>query len=128
MATTIAGDVSTVVPIEYQDTSGQAVATPVGDAVTVQCDSAAVSATVEQDGTGNRSLVLTPVQPALGGAMANVTITDTLADGSVIVTAPEVFEIASSASVNPASVHLRLDMITTRPLPGRSGARVTISR
>lgn len=127
MATTIQGDVTTVIPVEYQNSGGQPVTAPSGDTVTVQNDSAAIDARVEEDGTHNRSLVLTPVQPAQAGAIANVQITDTLSDGTTITTAPEAFEIA--VPLSPVrSMALRLDMMTTRPLPSRGGARVTISR
>jgi hypothetical protein len=129
MATTIGGTVTSVIPIEYQDQHGNACPAPVGDAVTVQNDNGEViGASIEEDGLGNRSLVLTPAQPPQAGAQATIVVSDTLAHGHTITTAPEVFEIEQGQSHDPDSIHLRLDMMTTRPLPSRGGARVTISR
>jgi hypothetical protein len=129
MATTIRGTVTSVIPIEYQDQHGNPCSAPVGDTVTVQNDNeAAMAATVEEDGLGNRNLVLTPAQPPQGGALATIVVSDTLAHGHTITTAPEVFEIEAAQPNGADSIHLRLDVMTTRPLPSRGGARVTISR
>jgi hypothetical protein len=129
LATTISGTVTSVIPIEYQDQHGAVMAAPTGDTVTVQNDNGEViGASIEEDGLGNRSLVLTPAQPPQAGAQATITVSDTLAHGQTITTAPEVFEIEQAKPNGPNSIHLRLDMMTTRPLPSRGGARVTISR
>jgi hypothetical protein len=127
MTTTIADNLTTIVPLEYQNAGGQPTHTPTGDTVTVQNDSAAIEAHVEEDGSGNRSLVLTPAQPPQNGAVATVTVTDVLSDGTTLTTPPEAFTVAAAAN-SAKSVVLRLDMITTRPLPSRGGARVVISR
>ena len=129
MATTISGTATSVIPIEYQDQHGAVMPAPVGDTVTVQNDNGEViGASIEEDGLGNRSLVLSPAQPPQAGAQATVTVSDTLAHGHTITTAPEVFEIEQAQPNGPNSIHLRLDQMTTRPLPSRGGARVTISR
>src|ERR1700741_1156480 len=123
MATMIAGAVTSVVPIEYQDQHGNPCAAPTGDTITVQNDNGEViGASIEEDGLGNRSLGLTPVQPAQPGVQTLIAVIDQLADGRVVTTAPEEFEIeGAQPNGRPDSIHLRLDQMTTRPLPSRGG-------
>lgn len=126
MATTIAGNLVTVVPITYTS-NGNTAPAPSGDTVTVQNDNgAAIDARVEEDGNHNRSLVLTPTQPPQA-ATANITVTDVLANGTTLVTTAEAFTIEAN-SHKVTGIHLQLDHITTRPLPSRGGARVVIGR
>ena len=125
MATTIVNNLVSLVPIQYQDQQGNPIPAPSGDTVTVQNDNAAgIDARVEEDGNHNRTLVLTPMQP---DATANITVTDTQHGGPTLVTAAEAFTVAANSN-HADSIHLLLDQITTRPMPGRGSARVTISR
>jgi len=127
MATTIQGNVCSVIPIEYHNAGGQPCPPPSGDTITVQSDSPGVDAMVEENADGSRQLVVTPAQPPQDGATATVTITDQQAGGGKTLTVSETFTVAASSNAADSMV-LRLDQMTTRPLPSRGGARVVLSR
>lgn len=115
MTTNILSDMSTVVPVEFDNIAGRGVATPSGGTATVTNDNeAAVTATVENDAAGNVNLVLSPVQPAQLGAVANISVSDVV--GGLTVTTPTV-DFTVTDDVNAISAHIRTDEVTTRPLP-----------
>jgi len=116
MPTNILSDVTTVVPVEFDNLGGLPVPSPASLTATANNDNAAaVTATAEQAADGTWDLVLSPVQPAQLNAIANCGLTFTSPDGSQIVTPNVDFSVTNDVAA--ANAHLDTAHMTTRPLP-----------
>jgi hypothetical protein len=111
MAINIVDNMTSVIPIEFDNSAGTAVAEPAGDNATISIDSAAFTVTLQ---ASPLAALVTPVQPPQDGAVGNITYTDTLADGKVLTATLSGITIAADTSA--ASVHFRDDQITTIPI------------
>jgi len=114
----IPGDVATVVPIEFDSRAGIPVAPPLGlTAQVLNSNPGAVAATIERDGSGCWSLVLTPVQPAQP-AQTSTSIVFTDVDGRQIEAPPVPFIVAPKGAMTA--------VITVPAQPGYSAGTFTV--
>jgi hypothetical protein len=111
MAVNIKDNVTSVIPLEFDNVAGTAVPEPSGDNGTVSIDNAAFTVTLQ---TSPLAVLVTPVQPPQDGQVGTITYTDTLADGRVLTAT--LAGVTISADVEAASVHFRDDQITTIPI------------
>jgi hypothetical protein len=122
MPTNILADVTTLVPLEFDNLAGSVVPTPAGDTATVTNDNPAACAASVEASAGNAALtdgtlllVLTPVQPAQIGAVCNIAVNNVLPDGRTFITPTVDFTIAADATATNA--HLVTAGMMTRALP-----------